>query len=173
MAPLPSGLSRLLVLCIVAVVGLSACSSGSDDTVAAADTQGIELVDIATGDTTSLDAALAADGDKPVLAWFWAPHCPTCRGEAPELDAFMADNADEVSMVGIGTRDDYALAEDFLADTGVQHFPLLWEETGDGWATFDVTAQPYLILLDGDEVVERWPGGATPQEISDRLAELS
>ncbi len=51
------------------------------------------MTDVATGESTTLDAAPAAENGEPVLAWFWAPFCPTCRGEAPELDAFMADNA--------------------------------------------------------------------------------
>lgn len=31
-----------------------------------------EVLDVATGDATSL--AQAVDGDRPVLIWFWAPH---------------------------------------------------------------------------------------------------
>lgn len=180
---LPARLSLVVAAVVLAV--LPACSSGDDaatsDDAGAADgatsvadvAPDLELVEVGSGETTTLDEALQTDGDMPVLAWFWAPHCPTCRGEAPELDAFIADNADAVSMVGIGTRDDYDLAQGFLDDTGVQNFPLYWEETGEGWAAFDVTAQPYLILIDDGQVVERWPGGATPQEISARLAKLS
>jgi hypothetical protein len=33
-----------------------------------------------------------------------------------------------------------------------------------------VTAQPYLILLRDGRIVERWPGGASTQEIEAAIA---
>ena len=130
----------------------------------------LELVDVSNGARTNLEAVLANQEGKPKLAWFWAPHCPTCRGEAPDLDEFMASNGDRVDMVGIGSRDDYELAEDFLADTGVGNFPLYWEETGQSWVDNAVAAQPYMILLIDGEDVERWPGGASVRQLEDALA---
>lgn len=135
---------------------------------------GISMVDVASGATTTLAEALEPSDGKPLLAWFWAPFCPTCRGEAPVLDEFMAANADRVSLVGIGTRDDLEYAEEFLATTGVQNFPLLWEGTGRSWVDNAVAAQPYMILFDASgEEVQRWPGGASVTQIENALAELS
>jgi thiol-disulfide isomerase/thioredoxin len=130
----------------------------------------VQMTDVATGESTDLEAALASEDGKPVLAWFWAPFCPTCRGEAPELDAFMADNTDHVKMVGIGTRNDIEQAEGFLEDTGVTNFPLLWEPSGQSWVDNAVAAQPYMILIVDGEDVERWPGGASVRQIEDALA---
>lgn len=145
-------------------------SDGADAGEATA--EGVEMTNVATGESVDLDAALTPEG-KPVLAWFWAPHCPTCRGEAPELDAFMAENSDQVDLVGIGSRDDFEYAEGFLTDTGVTNFDLLWEPSGQSWVDNAVAAQPYMILIDADgEEVERWPGGASVTQIENALAEL-
>lgn len=173
-----SAIIRILVLLAAAAVAvLPAC--GSDEGSGAGSSDGgspsaseIEMTDVATGATTTLDEALSSDDGRPVLAWFWAPFCPTCRGEAPGLDAFMADNADRVQMVGVGTRNDLDRAEEFLADTGVQNFPLLWEPSGESWVEYAVAAQPYTILLVDGEEVQRWPGGASVRQIEDELAQL-
>lgn len=73
-------------------------------------------------------------------------------------------------MVGIGTQDDLEFARDFRADTGVESYPLLWSDSSESWAAFGVTAQPYLILLRDGRIVERWPGGASTEEIEAAIA---
>lgn len=178
--------TRALVAAVLAAMSLfgAACGSQSEvseaqDRASGADSPGadsvpIEMTDVATGETTSLRAALTPADGKPLVVWFWAPFCPTCRGEAPELDEFMASNADRVAMVGIGTRDDLSQAREFRDDTGVSNFPLLWEGSGRAWTENEVAAQPYTILIDPDgEEVERWPGGASVTQIEDALAALS
>ncbi len=44
----------------------------TDDRGIAADVPDVQVVDVATGASSSLRALLP--GDKPVLLWFWAPH---------------------------------------------------------------------------------------------------
>ncbi len=72
--------------------------------------------------------------------------------------------------MGIGTLDDLDYAKDFLADTGVTNFPLLWEPTGESWAVNSVSAQPYMILRHDGMEIERWPGGASVTQIKRRHA---
>lgn len=163
----------------LAVVTLVAAGCGSDDGAAGEDGGGsnevagseLTMVEVSNGAETNMEAVLANQESKPKLAWFWAPHCSTCRGEAPELDEFIATNADEVDLVGIGSRDDYELAEGFLEDTGVVNFPLYWEETGQSWVDNAVAAQPYMILFVDGEDVERWPGGASVRQLEDALSQ--
>jgi thiol-disulfide isomerase/thioredoxin len=183
--------SRRLVLLVVTSLALLGASCGDGDGAAAegdssessaaasgavtdlAALPSLEMTEVATGRTTTLDAELASDG-RPVVAWFWAPSCPTCRSEAPDLDAFAEEHGAEVKLVGIGTRDDPELADEFLAVTGVEQFPLLWEPTGEAWTTFGVTAQPYTVLYGADGAeLRRWPGGATGDEVLDELARQS
>jgi thiol-disulfide isomerase/thioredoxin len=146
--------------------GTGSAAASVDDLASLPD---LEMTEVATGRSTTLAAELASDG-RPVVAWFWAPNCPTCRSEAPELDAFVEEHGSEVKLVGIGTRDDPELAGEFLEVTGVERFPLLWEPTGEAWSTFGVTAQPYSVLYDAEGAeLQRWPGGATGEEILEEL----
>lgn len=170
---------RVFLPTLVAALALvgSACGSGDADAAqqggAVSDEGPIEMVDVATGEPRDLATALEPTDGKPVLAWFWAPFCPTCRGEAPKLDAFMAENSERVKMVGIGTRNDIEYAQGFLEDTGVTNFPLLWEPTGRSWTEHAVAAQPYMILIDADgSEVQRWPGGGSVTQIENALAEF-
>jgi len=173
---------------LIAAFTLVAASCGADDSASnaggeiggvvapdagAAGPAFVELVDVGTGETTSLNEALYPGNGNPTLAFFWAPFCPSCRVEAPELDDLAASHGDEINIVGIGTRDDLAYAEEFLESTGVENFPLLWEESGQSWQDFGVIAQPYLILLDDGQEVQRWPGGATDEMILSELSKLT
>ncbi len=167
---------------LVGAVVLVAASCGSDDgntASAGEDSDGsvdpatVELRNVETGVTTNLaEATDPADG-KPTLAFFWAPFCPSCRSEAPILDELAVAQGDKLNIVGIGTRDDLAYAEEFRESTGVENFPLLWEETGDSWVNFGVVSQPYLILLQGGREIKRWPGGAPEDLILAEIGKLS
>ena len=170
---------RSAALIVAMILVAASCGSTSTDTDAAgstpveaddstpADAVGAEgpvvvnLVDVGSGESTTLGQATNSY-EKPVLAFFWAPYCPSCRSEAPHLDELAATHGDDVQIVGIGTQNDLEYAEEFLDSTGVENFPLLWEETGQSWQEFGVIAQPYLILLNDGREVKRWPGGATP-----------
>ncbi len=50
-------------------------------------------------------------------------------------------------MVGIGTQDDLALAEDFVADTGVT-FTMLWSESSESWRHFAIQSNSDFWLID-------------------------
>ena len=81
--------------------------------------------------------------------WAWAPHCPTCRAEAPGLEEFAAANSDKFTVVGIGTQDDEQYARDFIADTGVSTPRMLWDASFESWRAMGITAQPTWILVKG------------------------
>ena len=60
-------------------------------------------------------------------------------------------------MIGLGAKDDGALAVDFVTSTGTYSFPMYWDETFESWLAFDVVSQPAAVLLSPDgEVLERW-----------------
>ena len=50
----------------------TATATATNDRGIAADVPDLQVVDVATGASSSLRALLP--GDKPVLLWFWAPH---------------------------------------------------------------------------------------------------
>ena len=70
-------------------------------------------------------------------------------------------------MVGLGTQDSFAEAEEFVARYGTS-FPMLWDESFTSWTRFGVNGQPAWILLTPDgEVVERWNGVLDEGEVLD------
>jgi thiol-disulfide isomerase/thioredoxin len=180
---------RTLLVPIVAVAGLvlAACGEDSGSTApvpadagvpttgspaaAAGPVDGVDLTDIRMEDLTAggevaLADALDAPAGTPVLAFFWAPFCSTCRSEAPVLEELAQQPPNGLRIVGVGALDDLGAARDFRTDTAVRSFPLLWAEDTDAWSAFGVPAQPYLLMIRDGQVVQRWPGGASAEEIT-------
>jgi thiol-disulfide isomerase/thioredoxin len=128
----------------------------------------VDVVDVRSGDT--LDLASIVPSDKPVLLWAWAPHCPSCRAVAGDLEKFAAANVDRLTVVGLGTQDDLEYAKEFLADTGVETPLMLWDESFESWVTIGITAQPTWILGRGDgSFIDGWVGGLPEKRILELL----
>ena len=54
---------------------------------------------------------------KPVLLWFWAPWCPTCRSQTADVQAVARDYAGRVAVVGVGSlSEDDAPSRRFAAE---------------------------------------------------------
>ncbi|MGA5442332.1 redoxin family protein [Streptomyces griseoincarnatus] len=99
---------------------------------------------------------------KPTVLWFWAPWCPTCKGQAAETAKVAADNAGKVNVVGVAGLDKNAAMRDFVSDTATSSFPHLSDENGEVWKRFEVTQQSHYVILDknGKTVYEGvLPGG--------------
>ncbi|GHB51245.1 hypothetical protein GCM10010306_051180 [Streptomyces umbrinus] len=99
---------------------------------------------------------------KPTVLWFWAPWCPTCKGQATETAKVATDNASKVNVVGVAGLDKNAAMRDFVSDTGTGAFPHLSDEKGEVWKRFEVTQQSHYVILDktGKTVYEGvLPGG--------------
>ncbi|MEU3049046.1 redoxin family protein [Streptomyces sp. NPDC006984] len=110
---------------------------------------------------------------KPTVLWFWAPWCPTCKGQAAETAKVAADNAGKVNVVGVAGLDKNAAMRDFVADTGTGSFPHLSDENGEVWKRFEVTQQSHYVILDktGNTVYEGvLPGG---KGLADKVAGLT
>jgi thiol-disulfide isomerase/thioredoxin len=123
----------------------------------------VQVKDVAGGE---VDLAGLVPSERPILLWAWAPHCPICAGEAPAVEAFAEQNADAVTVVGIGTQDDLALAEDFVSTYGVSTPQMLWDPGFDSWTALEITGQPTWVLLSpGGEEIGRWQGGLPEDEI--------
>ncbi|MGQ0624540.1 MAG: thioredoxin-like domain-containing protein [Sporichthyaceae bacterium] len=105
----------------------------------------ISVVQVATGQ--SIDLRSLAVAGKPTLLWFWAPHCPFCKAEAPKVLDFQAKYGDEIEVIGLGAQDDLGQAEGFLAETKTSGLQMVWDESGKSWVHFRVTNQPTVIVL--------------------------
>ena len=138
MHPTPTTLRRRLVA-VAAAIGLLVAGCGGSGKVGVGsqpDLAGITVWDASAERDVALADALATDG--PTLVWFWAPHCPACAAEAPHVVAFAEDQAGEVTVVGLGTQDDAAMAAEFIERHDIP-FTMLWDETFESWQAFGIT----------------------------------
>lgn len=107
------------------------------------------------GETVNLQSLHTAG--KATLLWFWAPHCPFCKAEAPKLLDFNAKHGDKVAVLGLGAQDDLDQAEGFCNETRTTPLEMVWDASGKSWLHYKVTNQPTVILIDKDgKVVKRW-----------------
>ncbi len=103
--------------------------------------------------------------EQPIMLWVWAPHCPACAAEAPNVKAFAEANADKLDVIGLGTQDDATMAAEFVERHGIP-FTMLWDETFESWQPFGIRSQPAFILLDRDgNSLGEWTGGFPEDEV--------
>ena len=96
-----------------------------------------------------------------------------CRREAPGVEQFARDHGDKILVVGLGTQDDLALAEDFVARTGIVSFQMLWDESFDSWAELGVVSQPAWGLFSASgEFLEGGYGGIDPDSLLEKATAL-
>ncbi|MGP4088090.1 redoxin family protein [Streptomyces sp. KR55] len=110
---------------------------------------------------------------RPTVLWFWAPWCPTCRGQAAETAKVAADYEGKANVVGVAGLDKNAAMRDFVSETGTGSFPQLSDEAGDVWKRFEITQQSIYVILDkdGNTVYEGLlPGG---EGLADKVAALT
>ena len=104
---------------------------------------------------------------KPVLLWFWAPWCPTCRAQTEQVQGIARDYQGKVHVVGVGSLDDAKAISQFAANApGITH---LSDESGAVWRHFEVTQQSSFVLLDdkGNKVYSVGYGGS--DDLADRV----
>ncbi len=176
----PRLLARSLVVAPVLAVILTACGAESPEPTsavdgAASDSAGVESSGSAVTETSpegSQEPAVAvpkildfsantvAGGafegaslmGKPAVLWFWAPWCPTCRGQIEVVSALADEYGDEVNFVGVGSLDDASAIEDFAGDVPAD-LPHLLDPDGDVWRHFGVVEQSTFVVLDADSDV--------------------
>ncbi|MBA3308872.1 MAG: redoxin family protein [Nocardioidaceae bacterium] len=106
---------------------------------------------------------------KPTLLWFWAPWCPTCLGQVPEVEGLASQYAGELNVVGVGGLDSGSAIEDFAEDTeGITH---LVDEEGAVWQRFGITEQSSYVLLDADGNEVLSSGYGEEVDLSGQIAE--
>lgn len=123
---------------------------------------------------TTVDGATfngASLAGRPVVLWFWAPWCPTCGAEAPQVSRLAARFAGRVSVVGVAGLDKLDAMRWFVARAGVSGLTNLADESGAVWRRFGVTAQATYVLLDGAGNVA-YRGFLDGAELADRAAGL-
>lgn len=103
-----------------------------------------------------------------MLLWFWAPWCPTCRGQIDQVREVADRYGDRVAVVGVGSLDDADAIRTFAGDAaGPVH---LVDEQGEVWKRFGIIEQSSFVLLDarGEKVWSAGSGGS--QDLADQVA---
>jgi thiol-disulfide isomerase/thioredoxin len=122
-----------------------------------------------TVDGQAFDGATLAG--KPTVLWFWAPWCPTCRGQIPNVSALAEKYDGEVNVVGVaGLSDSDDEIKVFADDTsGVTN---LSDSPGEIWKRFGIVEQSVYTVIDADgEIVSE--GYLKDDELNDLVADLA
>ena len=106
---------------------------------------------------------------KPVVLWFWAPWCPTCRAQAGWVSALAEKYAGKVSVVGVGGLDESGAIRDYGAT--LSGFPQLDDANGKIWTRFGVIVQSSYVVLDAAGRVQ-YHGYLDNDELDRRVAQL-
>lgn len=122
-----------------------------------------------TLDGTTFDATSLAG--KPAVLWFWAPWCPNCRAEAPQVAAAAAAHPD-VTFIGVAAQDELPAMQAFVADYGVGGFQQLADLDASIWRRFGVTIQPAYAFVGADGSIDVVKTRVPADELDSRLAAL-
>lgn len=190
------GVLRALALGAVAASLLAGCAS--DDGVAgqydgesgyvSGDGYVEEIAVQDRGEPIEFQGQLAGGGefdsseiDGPVLVNVWYAACPPCRAEAPILSSLYEEFGDQVTFVGINTRDGEAEALAFESTFEIEYPSILDAQTGQAQMAFAGQvapgAVPSTLILDSEgRVMARITGAIDSDSIvstllSDALAE--
>ena len=110
----------------------------------------------------------ASVAGRPVLLWFWAPWCPTCRGQIPQVEGLAADYGDDLTVLGVGSLDSADAIAEFAED--VDEFTQLEDEDGDLYRRFGIVEQSSFVLLDSDGEVAFSTGYGGADDLADEVA---
>ncbi|MBA2307911.1 MAG: redoxin domain-containing protein [Pseudonocardiales bacterium] len=168
----------MLPMVVAAIMlSLSACAAGP------ATTNGPAGESAATGNGaalrftgTTLDGA-TLDGStlsgKPLVLWFWAPWCTTCRAEGPDVARVAAQYQGRVSFLGVAGRGEVEAMRAFVTDTGTGGFGHLADVSGELWTRFGVVSQPAFVLVDPSGSVQRSVGALDGEQLRTMVEQLA
>ena len=107
---------------------------------------------------------------KPTVLWFWAPWCPTCRGQIPQVEALAAEHGDDLNVIGVGSLDSAEAIAGFADDVaGLTH---LEDVDGELWRRFGVTEQSSFVVLDASGTVSFEAGYGGSGDLDAEVARL-
>ncbi len=109
---------------------------------------------------------------RPTVAWFWAPWCVICRGEAPDVADIAARYEGKVNFVGIAGRGETPAMRDFVSDTGTEGITHLDDSSGDIWASYEIYAQPAYAFITDDGRLETYVGSLGGDGLADIIDKL-
>ncbi|MEK7425345.1 MAG: redoxin family protein [Actinomycetota bacterium] len=143
----------------------SAPEAGSKPSVVPAAFVGATTIDGEPFDADSL-------AGRPTVAWFWAPWCVICRGEAPDVAEIAARYSGQVNFVGVAGRGEAPEMREFVADTDTAGFPHLDDSSGAIWEWYEIAAQPAYAFITDDGRVETYLGALGAEGLEGIIEQL-
>lgn len=164
-----------VVLAVLAAACTSVAGAESQPVATFAEADRVPLPDIAATTIDGEELALA-DLDGPVLVNFWASWCGPCKEEAPHLNALAEQYGDQLTVLGVNTRDpDLVNAQTFARANGLA-FPSLFDPDQAVAAAFGdrgPVGMPTTLLLDAEHrVAVRFYGAVRARDVVPHLAEV-
>lgn len=135
----------VLVLAGCAGSRASLASGGAPGTVSEASVAVPRLLDFTAKTLDGSDFSGNSLVGKAAVLWFWAPWCPVCQKEAPELQDATNKHAD-VTFVGVASQGQVPAMRDFVTKQGLR-FTQLADTDGKIWARYGITHQPAFAFF--------------------------
>lgn len=183
-----------VLVALFAVLAFVSRSTGPAASITDADVSGEALppfdtgVDGAVGTQAPQMSGTSVSGEEiaiepgdgtPKAIVFLAHWCPHCQREVPVVTQWVEDGnlPEGVELVGVATGidrnrpnfppQDWLEREEFPA-------PTLVDGDNSVGQAYGLTTYPYWVLVDGDgNVVQRWSGESTTQQLDERLGALA
>jgi thiol-disulfide isomerase/thioredoxin len=108
---------------------------------------------------------------KPTVLWFWAPGCPACRAQVPDVLDTERQFKGKVNVVGVAGLDRAGPVRTFVVDNKLGAVRNLFDTTGAVWKRFKITRQGMYVLLDATGNV-RYTGSVARGELAKQVALL-
>ncbi len=107
---------------------------------------------------------------RPALLWFWAPWCPTCRSQIPQVQDIAGQYGEDVAVIGVGSLDSADAIAEFASEVpGVTH---LEDVDGALYRKFGIAEQSSFVLLDADGEVAFQTGYGGSEELAAEVADV-
>ncbi|SKH70855.1 Probable conserved lipoprotein DsbF [Mycobacteroides abscessus subsp. bolletii] len=158
-----------LALALALSVGLSGCS-GTDEKGEASSAPSSRLLNFTAQTIDGADFAGSGLAGKKAVLWFWAPWCPTCQKEAPDLQKAATAHPD-VTFVGVAAQDQVPAMRDFVTKYGLT-FIQLADTDAKVWALYDVTHQPAFAFLGSEGKAEVVKSPLSGPELDKKIGQL-
>lgn len=162
----------MAVLALAIGVGLTGCSGAEKNETSSGSSQA-QSSRLLNFNAKTIDGADFAGGSltgKKAVLWFWAPWCPTCQKEAPDLQKAAIAHPD-VTFVGVAAQDQVSAMRDFVTKYGLS-FVQLADTDAKVWALYDVTHQPAFAFLGSEGSAEVIKSPLSGPDLDKRIGQL-
>ncbi|MGH3955661.1 MAG: redoxin domain-containing protein [Mycobacterium sp.] len=162
----------MAALALALGVGLTGCSGAekNETSSGSSQAQSSRLLNFSAKTIDGADFAGGSLTGKKAVLWFWAPWCPTCQKEAPDLQKAAIAHPD-VTFVGVAAQDQVSAMRDFVTKYGLT-FVQLADTDAKVWALYDVTHQPAFAFLGSEGSAEVIKSPLSGPELDKRIGQL-